>query len=67
MAHGAEVTRGGYRERHDAAADGMRRVHRVQVPMSDAERDALEAAADGVGEGMAEFARAAIAERIERE
>jgi len=59
------VTRGGYRSRHDAADDGMRR-RIFPLSLSPEERDALEAAADEAGESMAEYARTAITERIAR-
>jgi predicted transcriptional regulator len=61
------MTRGGYRNRHDAAADGWRRTHRIAVAMSDAEKGRLDEAAEALGAGLAEFVRTAIEERIERE
>lgn len=59
--------RGGYRNRHDAAADGWRRTHRIAVAMSDTEKGRLDDACEALGEGLAEFVRTAIEERIERE
>ena len=61
------MTRGGYRNRHDAAADGWRRTHRIAVAMSDAEKGRLDEAAEALGEALSEFVRTAIEERIERE
>lgn len=59
--------RGGYRDRHDAAADGWRRTHRIAVAMGDTEKARLDDAAEALGEGLAEFVRTAIEERIARE
>ena len=57
------TARGGYRNRDDAAPDGLRRTYCLRVPMSPAEHAELEAAAESAGEGLAEYARTAIAER----
>lgn len=58
---------GGIRIRSDMAPDGLRRERDLRVPLSPAESDAIEEAAEEAGESQAEFARVAIAERIARQ